>query len=323
MGRNGEGHPRKFVVDAADSLALAAAKAFASGLERLRAQEDGAVVGDVESLHQLRVATRRLRASIDLFRPILNGNQVRLWQRDLPWIAGAAGEVRERDVIEAVIKARAAKIDPKLLPSLETIHHRLAAERAECLSNLGAILQSERYQQMVRRLSVPALRKGAETLKLAQSAAQLLRPMARGAVRAGEHLVPGASAETVHRARVRVKRLRYALELVSGLGRKRQRKAMEYLEQMQDLLGEFNDAIVTCAWLIRYGASPDAPPATALAAGALVQSLGKRQRKLAARCLKAWRKFDRSAIMRDTLGEIRRSGQLSEPATPPASSNAA
>ncbi|HXW83456.1 MAG TPA: CHAD domain-containing protein [Candidatus Binataceae bacterium] len=322
MGRNAEAQPRNAVVSADDSLATAVKSSLSSGLEKLRAQEDGAAVGDVESLHQLRVATRRLRASIDLFGSVLNGNQVRLWKRDLPWVAQAAGQVRERDIIATLIRVRAAKIDPKLAESLGAAYQKLSVERSDRLHNFATVLQSERYQQMINRLAHPVLRKGAEEQKLARSAADILRPIASGAARAGEHLAADAPPGAVHRARVRVKRLRYGLELLAEFGGKRKRKALALLEELQDQLGEFNDVIVTGGWLIEYGASADAPSATALAAGALVQSLGKRQQKLAGRCLKTWRKYERSAIMRDTLGEIRRGGQIEEHASP-ASSDAA
>jgi len=48
------------------------------------------------------------------------------------------------------------------------------------------------------------------------------------------------------------------------------------------------------------------PPATLLAAGALIQSLLKRQRKLAARCLKRWKRVERSGIIREAIAEIGR-----------------
>jgi hypothetical protein len=47
-----------------------------------------------------------------------------------------------------------------------------------------------------------------------------------------------------------------------------------------------------------------------LAAGALIQSLGKRESKLRRRSMKAWKRFERSDAMRDTLEEIRQAGRL-------------
>jgi hypothetical protein len=47
-----------------------------------------------------------------------------------------------------------------------------------------------------------------------------------------------------------------------------------------------------------------------LAAGAMIQSLDSRENKLRRRCVRAWRRFERSDAIRDTLEEIRRAGRL-------------
>jgi hypothetical protein len=47
-----------------------------------------------------------------------------------------------------------------------------------------------------------------------------------------------------------------------------------------------------------------------LAAGALIQSLSSREKKLRRQCMRAWRRFERSDAMHDTLEEIRRAGRL-------------
>lgn len=60
-----------------------------------------------------------------------------------------------------------------------------------------------------------------------------------------------------------------------------------------------------------YAETSAAPPRTMLAAGALIQSFGKRESKLRRQSMKAWKRFERSEAMRDTLEEIRKAGRLS------------
>src|SRR6266850_1007694 len=74
-------------------------------------------------------APRRLRASIELFSGVIYAGQLKICRRDIPWIAGQAGAVRECDVTSALLKDRAAKIDPELADSLEPLLAELDARR--------------------------------------------------------------------------------------------------------------------------------------------------------------------------------------------------
>jgi hypothetical protein len=71
------------------------------------------------------------------------------------------------------------------------------------------------------------------------------------------------------------------------------------------LLGIYNDTTVGIAWLHSFASGSDAPRATILAAGALLQSVNSHGLKLRRQCLKAWNRFDRSEVLEDAVGEIR------------------
>jgi CHAD domain len=113
-----------------------------------------------------------------------------------------------------------------------------------------------------------------------------------------------------HRLRVRVKRLRYAFEMLPGMCGKRSRKALARLEQMQELLGAHQDLVAMLAWLRDYaGGAHDVAPETLMAVGALVQTLGERRRKLAVQTYRRWRKVARAGVIKDALNEISRVAQ--------------
>src|SRR5208337_3235076 len=100
------------------------------------------------------------------------------------------------------------------------------------------------------------------------------------------------------------------------------RKTLARLEELQELLGLYHDVTVASAWLLSYAETSGAPPKTLLAAGALIQSLASRERKLRRRGMRAWRRFERSDAMHDTLEEIRRAGRLAmTPASSPNTEN--
>ena len=181
------------------------------------------------------------------------------------------------------------------------------------------MLASKRYRSLLARLSKPAIKKLGADRRLGIVAAQLVRPTARGASRLGKKIADDAPAMVFHKLRVRIKRLRYDLEMIASLGAKRQKKTLRRLEQLQELLGEYHDVTVASAWLLSYAETSAAPPRTILAAGALIQSLASREKKLRRQAMRVWRRFERSDAMHNTLEEIRRAGKLSlKPITSPA-----
>jgi CHAD domain-containing protein len=303
--------PRRLTLSPGDTVAAAARQALAFGAESLLWHQNAAESGDEEPLHQLRVAARRLRASIELFASAIYAAQLKLYRRDLPWIGAEAGAVRECDVTAGLIGARAAQIDPDLKDAIAPMLAALGQRRKSEHAKLYALLASKRYRNLIAKLSRPAIKKIGGDRMLGAVAAQLIRPATHSAARLGGKLAGDAPALVFHKLRVRIKRLRYELEMIAPLGAKRHKKTLARLEALQELLGLYHDVTVASAWLLSYAETSAAPPRTMLAAGALIQSLDSREQKLRRRCIRAWRRFDRSDAMRDTLAEIRRAGRLS------------
>jgi CHAD domain-containing protein len=312
--------PRKFVLAPADTLAAGAGAAIVAGCDALEREALAAGAGEIEPIHQLRVATRRLRAALDLFSRVINANQRRLLHRDLAWIAQTAGAVRECDIMVETIHTRARKLDDPLVSALATLYGALEERRRDALRALAELLGSGRFHATTARLRNPRINRRGTDAPLGPAAAGLLQPIVRSIRRAGAMLGDDAPPEVVHRLRVRIKRMRYELEMLSSLGGKRQRKALKRLEAMQDLLGTYNDVCVTIVWLVAYPNVAGAAPEAVLAAGAMAQSLAGRKQKLARRCIAAWRKFERSGIISEVIAEIRRAGHQTA-ATEPAPVN--
>jgi CHAD domain-containing protein len=313
--------PRKIVLAPGDTLAASAAAAIAFALQALEREAPAAAAGEIEPIHQLRVATRRLRAALDLFARIINATHARLLHRDLAWIAHAAGAVRECDIIAETIHTRAPKLDDPLANALASLYTPLDARRTAARGALSELLGSKRFAAMIARLRNPRLNRRGADAPLGGAAAGLLQPVVRSIRRAGARLRDDAPPEVVHHLRVRIKRLRYELEMLAALGGKRHRKALKRLEAMQDLLGTYNDVCVTIEWLIAFPAAEGAAPEGVLAAGAMAQSLTRRKQKLGRRCRQAWRKFERSEIISDVITEIRRAGRIPALVTEPAPAN--
>jgi CHAD domain-containing protein len=304
---------RKLTLAPDCTVAESARLAIRFGLDAMSRQHDAGIAGDVESIHQLRVSSRRLRAAIELFSSVLYSSALKLYRRDIPWIAHQAGEVRNCDVLETLFKERARKLDRALKNSLDPILAAIGAERAAAHVQLIRDLSSKRYQSLVVRLSSPPIKMARASAKLGLAAANLLEPSLRRAAKKGAKLDDEAPSADFHKLRVRVKRLRYVLEMVPAMAGKRHRKALARIEEMQELLGNYNDVSTAIAWLHNYAASSGAPPATILAAGAMLHSLSQRSRKLRARSLKAWDRLDKSEILKELLDDMRaRAAELAD-----------
>src|SRR2546426_7971337 len=94
-----QGRLRGLLLSADDPAGATAAAVVRFHLRAFERAEAGARAGEVEPVHQLRVATRRLRATLRLFAPVLPAVAVRRTSEDLRWLGRTIGAVRDPDVL--------------------------------------------------------------------------------------------------------------------------------------------------------------------------------------------------------------------------------
>src|SRR2546426_864786 len=226
--------------------------------------------------------------------------------RDLAWLATAIGAVRDLDVLGETLRKQAGRVDPELRREVGPLGVALHEQHERTLAELGATLDAKRSRRLLERLAVFAdsrapVGRGA---RLGDVAPDLLRPQVRAVVRAGRRLGPDAAPPDLHRLRIRVKRLRYAVETLRSLGDRSVREVLVRLERLQDTLGKGQDAATAIAWLRGYAATRGVPAASLLPAGALIQALARRVRKQRRRGLKAWRRLERTRLLESVLKEL-------------------
>jgi CHAD domain-containing protein len=303
--------PPRVVIAPDWSIADAAGLALATGLAAVKHYESDAVSGEIESVHQMRVSVRRLRATIRLFATVIHGSRRRVYERELKWLGQAAGAVRDCDVMAELIRDCGASLDPTLAEALTPVIDALAAHRNAEHSRFVGDLRTKRYAAICARLADPLLRRALPATDVGCYAPAMIAPITRKVRKAGKRIAAAdAPPPFFHCLRVRVKRLRYGVEMLTEMGGKRSRKALTRLEQMQELLGAHQDMVATMAWLRAYAASaPNVAPETLMAVGAMVQMLVERRQKLAAQAYRRWRKVARSAVINDALDELSRLAQ--------------
>lgn len=303
VSRSARAHPA--APSPTDPAAKAAAAAIAFQLRAMTAEQAGAASGDVEAIHRLRVATRRLRAALRMLREVAPGDQAESAADELGWLCGAIGAVRDLDVLAQMLEDRATRLETDFIRALAPLSHTIRRQRAVEQERLVAALESERCRGLVQRLGAVASEPAADSVTLGAMAARLVRPQLRATLRAGAGLDEASTPETLHRLRVRVKKLRYALEPLRGVGGKPARRMLRRLERVQERVGLYHDAATAAAWLRGWAAEThDAPAAAMMAAGALIHSLERRIRRLRARSLKAWRRANMEELARAVLCEL-------------------
>ncbi|MBK5274060.1 MAG: CHAD domain-containing protein [Desulfuromonadales bacterium] len=192
--------------------------------------------GDTDSIHDLRVASRRMRATIGLFAPFIAGKAVRKVSKELRRVTRKLGRLRNVD--EAMIYVAAL---PGSLPDLAG---KLRTARVLEMKAVAAVLKTFPRQDMDRviREAVAALAvipSADETLPVYLSETSIQRYQA-----VYDLLLPATdpeSAETRHALRIAIKKWRYLLETLGQVCRQDYSAALETLKGYQTLLGSLND----------------------------------------------------------------------------------
>lgn len=243
-------------------------------LRELERHDPGVRFGeDGEAVHRFRVATRRTRALIRATRPLL-GEALLPLAVELKWLTGTLGPVRDLDVLLEHLRPEIDALDVDR-PGGETILAALQDARERARDELLEALEHPRYTSLlagfdraVEELEVPRRRHTLESLaahahgKLRKAAGQLSKEP--------------TDAE-LHELRIRAKRARYAAELASVRGDAAIRRYVEATADLQDALGEHQDAVVAeerIRSVVHRGRS-------ATAAGRLIER--ERRRRAAAR----------------------------------------
>ncbi|MGA6828336.1 CHAD domain-containing protein [Nitrospira sp. NS4] len=217
----------------------------------LLAHDPGTRLGtECESLHQMRVATRRLRAVLRAARPVLVPDWAGSLQSELSWLGRLLGPARDLDVQIEYFTKEAEGLDARDRKPLAQFVAHLQGRREHAQQVLLGELRSARYLELIRRLKHavrdPAVLESPVTLhELARGAFKKLRKAIR-------RLSPSPSHVALHRLRIKTKRARYAAELAVWSTGKPAVRFMKQAETVQDLLGINQDALQAETYIRRF-----------------------------------------------------------------------
>ena len=241
---------------------------------------------EVEAVHQTRVAIRRLRAAMALFRPLITDETFPALAADLKWLSDHLGVTRDIDVLLTETVQPAIARDPDA-PGLAELAAFIATRQTASRKILREAMASPRGRKLMLDLLLwvedgPWRRKplppGEEPESLQDLLSRRLRSSRKKLAALGENLATLPEAQ-MHEVRIRAKKLRYQAAFFDMLasqskGAKRFRTLVNALERIQETLGAVHDAEATAAFLeeqartaVQQGASHD--PLVLFAAGRL------------------------------------------------------
>lgn len=229
---------------------------FQQQLEIIRRQHPRALEGiDPEGVHQMRVATRRTRAIMKAFKEMLGDATVARFNAELRWLARNLGRARDADVIERRAKETGETDAAHYMRFLEQ-------ETVAAYEHLADVLQHERcaalendLRQFVSAGPTDAMRERFGDLSVAECARRYIRPALARLLAHGNAIDADAPARELHRLRIEAKRFRYLLDFFGTVQADEWAQLTEAVKNLQDVLGEHQDAITAQAHLADYMAT--------------------------------------------------------------------
>jgi CHAD domain-containing protein len=208
---------------------------------------------DSEAVHQMRVATRRLRSTLRIFRPYYRQSALKPFRAALKQTAELLGNVRDLDVYREHLTRYAKEQPSARRRELRLIDAQLgerhAALRAELCDHLTSTAYNDFLSDFATFLKTPfaAARELSDDqptpCRICEVAPRLIYEQ-YGVVRAYEPHLATASPERLHALRIEVKRLRYLIEAFGEVLGTQAEIVVDACKRMQDFLGELQDAKV-------------------------------------------------------------------------------
>ena len=295
--------PLQYKISSKDTLYTTVGKIIGQQAFKMWANTEGTLYDlDPEFLHDLRVATRRVRFALKIFNDLAGSEPAKELRKELSWAARSLGRVRDIDVFQQKFSEQFSRIKANDQREMVDRVIRMIVEyyrerRSRYCEKINAVLVSDRYRTLLERLrdlERDLLRRGDGVPTV-----DAIPGIVGGALdkmhvwfeRTAESLTP----DDLHALRIEFKGLRYTAEFFSDLYIAPMRKAIRGFIQFQDCLGLYQDAQVALDSLEEFAQRMvkrgDPDPDLMLSIGALMQVQRSIQEEQRALFLGKWNRF--------------------------------
>ncbi len=201
-----------------------------------------------DSVHQMRVAARRLRSGLKVFEPMLDVEWAEALRTELGWIAGELGVSRDTEVLQARIDLHADEVGEDFAGLIRAVvDPALSGQWHDARDHALNAMLSKRYRlfldDLVDAARAPRLNPTAQA-----PAGEVLPPLVDKAwnklAKEVKHLRLDGPSDDWHEARIRAKKARYAAEAVAPVMGEHVKRFAKALSGVTEVLGEHQDAWV-------------------------------------------------------------------------------
>ena len=223
---------------------------------QFEAEIDGALIcDDIEYVHRMRVASRRLRNALEVFEEYFPENCAKKWRHEMKGITKALGNARDLDIQIQLIEEKLQEVtDEMYKPGYERLLLRLRQARARAQKKVAmaihSIQENQNLEEIKAQLIVPPIEQQ-------QDFSSALYAFAQDAINQGldkflsyqEFMRTPNNNEKLHAMRIAGKHFRYTMEIFAPLYQEEVNPFIEIMKGIQDRLGEIHDCDVWIAWL--------------------------------------------------------------------------
>jgi CHAD domain-containing protein len=316
--------PASIGLQPSDALSEAGRKVMRYHFAAMLSQEEATRLGEnIEALHDMRVATRRLRAAFEVFQEAFQAKALKPHLKGLRQTGRTLGAVRDLDVFIDHVQKYAETLPEAERSSLSPLLDHLKVERDQARVRMLAWLDSLGYAFFKYKFSAFLNTPGAGACPVSQEPPlpNLVRELAPvliytrlAGVRAFEPFLENAPFERLHALRIEFKKLRYTVEYFREALGKETSIVIEDLKTAQDHLGELNDAHISTQLLSQFLEDMDKqqallPISQRRNPGAIVSYLASRyadRHNLMLSFKETWKHFNRSDFRKSLSRAISR-----------------
>jgi CHAD domain-containing protein len=263
--------------------------------------------GAPDAVHQMRIASRRLRSTLQSFGAVVRRSRTDHLIGELRWLGHVLGEARDGEVLAERLTALVERVPDELLMGPVAARLRVHYAPLEAAAGQAVLeaLDSDRYMTLLdeieRLLAEPPLTAvarqpaGDELPKAVNHAWKRLRKRTRRALA----MPTGEGRETaLHEARKAAKRARYAAETLRPVSGNQARRFGKKMKKIQSVLGDHQDAILTRTALRELGVEAALAGENAFAYGLLHEREHAQAGRLQRQAGRVWQRASRAKYRR-------------------------
>ncbi len=252
------------------------------------------LAADAESLHQARVAVRKLRSNLRSFLPLLEHDSACALRERLRTLQDVLSPVRDLDVLIAKLQAFAEQLAPSDFHRASEILTSLREERQHAFGRLLETLRDASYIQLLN--DVVEIARAPRTTEMADvPACDVVAPIISRAFKTARKAIRRASKppsdREIHVIRIKSKHLRYTSEAFAPVVGRPARRFANKVKMLQTILGDQHDGVVAVARLREFSG----PSQVVFVGGELAQLASEAGVQACRRWPDAWRKINRKS----------------------------